>query len=92
MQIYLEKEFVTELVNLIHHVASATMPSNQNVAIVRNEDLRKMREDIDKNGKGAIREAAVVTASDIARMKQSAQIQSAQEKEAQKKMHEEQKV
>ena len=68
------------------------MPSNQNVAIVRNEDLRKMREDIDKNGKGAIRAAAVVTATDIARMKQSAQIQSAQEKAAQKKIQEEQKA
>ena len=56
------------------------MPSNQNVAIVRNEDLRKMREDIDKNGKGAIREAAVVTATDIARMRQAAQVQTAQDK------------
>ena len=54
-----------------YRVATATMPTNQNVAIISNDDLRKMRGDIDKNGKGAIREAAVVSAADIARMEQS---------------------
>ena len=48
------------------------MPSNQNVAIVSNDDLRKMRGDIEKTGKGANREAATIAAADIARMKQSA--------------------
>jgi len=39
-----------------------------------------MRGDIEKVGKGANREAAIVTASDIARMKQAAQIQTASDK------------
>ena len=65
----MKSEFVTEFCNINEHIASATQPSNQNVAIISNNDLRKMREDIDQNGKGAIREAAVVSAADIARMK-----------------------
>ena len=50
------------------------MPTNSNMAIVSNDELRKMRGDIDKTmGKGKeIREAAILTASDIARMRQGA--------------------
>ena len=69
-----------------YRVASATMPTNQNIAIISNDDLRKMRGDIDKNGKGATREAAVVTAAEIARMKQSSQIQTQKEKEAHRRL------
>ena len=45
------------------------MPSNANVAIISNDDLRKMKGDIEKTGKGATRAAAIVSAADIARMR-----------------------
>lgn len=51
-----------------------------------------MRGDIEKTGKGANREAAVVTASEIARMKQAAHIQTATDKAAARKIQEEQKA
>lgn len=43
-------------------------------AIVSNDELRKMREDIEK-GKGATRDAAILTSNDIARMKASTKIE-----------------
>jgi len=54
-------------------------------SVVSNDDLRKMREDIDK-GKGATRDAAILTTNDIARMKASTKIQSVQEKKQQMKI------
>ena len=50
------------------------MPTNANCAIVSNDELRKMRNDIDTRAKNAQRDAAIVTASDIARMKQGAKV------------------
>ena len=55
-------------------IDTATGASNANCAIVNNDDLRKMRADIEKTGKGANREAAILSAADIARMRQSAVI------------------
>jgi len=52
------------------------MPSNTNVAVVTNDELRKMRGDIEKTGKGQNREAAVLSAADIARMKQLSKVTS----------------
>jgi len=63
-----------------------------NVAIVNNDDLRAMRADIEKTGKGATRSAAVVTAADIARMKASAVIVTESEAKQQRKIQEEQKA
>ena len=57
-----------------------------------NDELRKLRGDIEKTGKGAIREAAVISASDIARMKASAKITTEADAAAQKRIHEEQKA
>ena len=68
------------------------MPTNQNVAIVNNDELRTMRADIEKTGKGATRSAAVVTAADIARMRAAAQVKSDQEVKEEKKIREEQKA
>lgn len=48
-----------------------------------------MRGDIEKTGKGATREAAIVSAADIARMKQSAQIETAKDKASRLKIQEE---
>ena len=63
-----------------------------NVAIVNNDDLRAMRADIEKTGKGATRSAAVVTAADIARMKASAVIVTESEAKQQRKIQEELKA
>lgn len=49
-----------------------------------------MREDIEK-GKGATRDAAILTQNDISRMKASTKIQSVQEKKEQSKIDEEMK-
>lgn len=46
---------------------------------MNNDDLRVMRGDIEKTGKGATRSAAVVTQSDIARMRQLAQVTTEEE-------------
>ena len=51
-----------------------------------------MRADIEKTGKGATRSAAVVTQSDIARMRAGAQIKSDQQQKEEKKIMEEQKA
>lgn len=48
-----------------------------------------MRGDIEKTGKGANREAATVSAADLARMRQTAKVQTAQEAASQKKIQEE---
>jgi len=68
------------------------MPTNANMAIVSNDELRKMRGDIDKKGKGATREAAVLTASDIARMRQGARVTSDVDAAANKRIQEEQRA
>ena len=68
------------------------MPSNVNAAVVTTDDLRKMRADIEKTGKGGTREAAIVTAADIARMKESSKIVSEKDTQLQKKINEEQKA
>ena len=73
-------------------IASATQPSNSNVAIVTNDDLRKMRGDIEKTGKGATREAAVLTQADIKRMKQLSVVTSERDAANQKRIFEEQKA
>ena len=66
------------------------MPSNQNCAIVNNDELRTMRADIEKTGKAAAtRSAAVVNASDIARMRRAAQITTDEDAKQQKKIREE---
>ncbi len=72
-------------------LATATASVNANVAIVNNDDLRKLRGDIDAKGKGntAIREAAVVTQADIARMKASAIVVSEKESQEKKRINEE---
>ena len=57
-----------------------------------NDELRKMRSDIEKTGKGANREAAVLTASDIARMKAASKITTEKDQAAQKRILEEQKA
>ena len=62
------------------------------MAVVSNDDLRKMRGDIAKTGKGANREAAVISASEIARMKQSAVVTSQRDQQQQKRIQEEQKA
>ena len=57
------------------HLATANQPSNSNVAVVNNDDLRKMRADIDGKSttkSNANREAAIVTQADIARMRAAA--------------------
>ncbi len=73
--------------------ATATQPAHANVAIVNNDDLRKMRGDIEKTkGATATREAAVISQSEIARMKASTKIQSANEAAEQKRIAEEQKA
>ena len=74
------------------NLATATQPSNVNCAIVTNDDLRKMRGDIEKTGKGATREAAVITAAEIKRMKQSAVVTSEVDAAASKRILEEQKA
>jgi len=51
-----------------------------------------MRSDIEKTGKGATREAAVLSATDIARMKAAAKVTSDQDQAAQKRILEEQKA
>jgi len=56
-------------------------------AIVTTDELRKMREDIEGKGKGgATRDAAIITAAEIERMKRSTKIQSVQEKKAEFKI------
>lgn len=70
-------------------IAAATQPTHANVAVVSNEELRKMRSDIDQRGKGAIREAAMLTAADIARMKEGAKVTSEKDAATQKKIFEE---
>jgi hypothetical protein len=64
------------------------------VAIVNNDDLRKLRGDITAKGKGntETREAAVVTAAEIARMKASAVVISDKEAAERKRINEEQKA
>lgn len=54
--------------------------------------MRKLRGDIEKTGKGATREATVVSAADLARIKQSTKIVSEQEAIQTKKIQEEQKA
>ena len=73
-------------------LASATQPSNTNTAIVSNDELRAMRGDIEKTGKGATREAAVITQAEIKRMREAAVVTTEQEKKDQKRIHEEQKA
>ena len=67
------------------------MPSNVNTAVVTMDDLRKMRGDIEKTGKGGTREAAIVTQADIKRMREGAVIVSEKDQQ-QKKITEEQKA
>ena len=61
------------------------------MAVVTTDDLRKMRGDIEKTGK-ATREATVLSVSEIARMKASTKIQSADETAQLKRIQEEQKA
>jgi hypothetical protein len=58
---------------------------------VSNDDLRKMRGDIEKTNKGATRDAAVLTQADIARMKRMSQVTSEKDAAQQKRIQEEQK-
>ena len=51
-----------------------------------------MRGDIEKTGKGATREAAVITQAEIKRMREAAVVTTEQEKKDQKRIHEEQKA
>ena len=51
-----------------------------------------MRGDIEKTGKGATREAAILSAADIARMRQSAVIVTETEAKQTKRIAEEQKA
>ena len=48
----------------------------KSVAVVSNDDLRQIRADIEKTGKTANRDAAIISADDINRMKRSARIMS----------------
>ena len=45
--------------------------------MVSNDQLRQIRSDIEKSGKTANREAAILSAADIQRMKKSAKVMSA---------------
>lgn len=40
------------------------------------DELRKIRTDIEKTGKGGTREAAIITSSEIERMKRTAKVMS----------------
>lgn len=55
------------------------------------DELRKMRGDIEKGGKGAIREAAVISQADLARMRAEAKIVSEREAAETKKISDEQR-
>ena len=44
------------------------------MAIVSTNELRTMRNDLDRKEKNAAREAAILTAADIARMRQGAKV------------------
>ena len=67
------------------------MPANSNCAVISNDELRAMRNDIKAGNKEAQRNAAIVSAADIKRMKESMKIQTDQEASSMKKIQEEQK-
>ena len=65
--------FCNHVTSLTPHLGSATKAYG-GAAIVSNDELRKIRDDIEK-GKGASnREAAILSQADIARMKASTKI------------------
>lgn len=62
------------------------------MAVVSADELRKIRGDIEKSSKTATREAGIVHAAEIERMRKNAQVLSAKDKALQKKIAEEQKA
>lgn len=59
------------------------------MAIVSNDELRTLRGDLDKKAKNATREAAILTAADIARMKAGAKVTTETDAAEQKRILEE---
>lgn len=62
-----------------------------NIAVVTNDDLRQIKADIEKTGKTASREAAILSAAEIERMKRSTKLMSKQDQLQQKRISDEQK-
>ena len=69
-------------------MASATKGA---VSIVSADQLRNIKADIEKSGKTSNREAGILSAAEIERMKRSAKVLSKQEQIAEKKISDEQK-